>query len=463
MNATADGVAELAQWAVERAAMPDGGLPGPTHRKAVAVVLDDLAAGLAAAGEPEVQAAARIGARRGGGSGEATILVTGERAERGWAAASNAIAVTTPELDEGYRPVTCHGGLYTVPAATAEAEASDCNLADVVRCVALGYEVATRLARAFPPPLPPVLHPHAVFSPVGAATAVALMRGASAEGLRGVITAAATMAMNGPFAHAMDGSLVRNAWPGAGAWLGFAAVDWAEAGLVGGPASVHDALGNAQGGGASPHRLTEGLGERYAIDEGYHKPYGCCQYAHSTVEAALQVHADSTREVNADRVRRVVLEAHPLARELDNSNPDNSLAAKFSLPHVAAAVLATGDTGPLAFGAASLQDPRVLALRAKAEIGAYEPVRAPPHDRPARVTVEWTDGTATTAEVLSARGGADRPLEEADLLAKVTAATEPVAPGYTATAADVLAGRVDVATPWRDVLERLLRGDGAAR
>ncbi|MGH3098795.1 MAG: MmgE/PrpD family protein [Streptosporangiales bacterium] len=453
---TAAGVEALARWAAEQAATPGGGLPAATRRKAVMVVLDDLAAALAAAGESEVQAAARIGERRGGGTREATLLVTGGRAERGWAAASNAIAVTTPELDEGYRPVTCHGGLYTVPAAVAEAEATGRSLADVLGCVALGYEVATRLARAFPPPFPPILHPHAVFSPVGAATAVALLRGTSAAGLQDVITAAATMAMNGPFGHAMDGSLVRNAWPGAGAWLGFAAVDWAGAGLAGGHASVYEALANAQGGTVSPGRLTEGLGERYAVDDGYHKAYGCCQYAHSAVEAALQVHADSAGEITADRVRRIVLEVHPLAQELDNAAPRGSLAAKFSLPHIAAAVLATGEAGPLAFGASSLRDERIAELRAKAEIVDYGPVPAPPHDRPARVTVEWADGATTTAEVLSARGGADRPLEEADLLDKITAATSQVAPGYTAASRDLLAGTIDPATLWQEVLQRLL-------
>lgn len=463
---TAAGVEKLASWAAEQAVLPDGGPPAATRRKALAVVLDDLAAALAAADEPEVQAAARIGERRGGGTTEATLLVTGARAERGWAAASNAIAVTTPELDEGYRPITCHGGLYTVPAAVAEAEATGRSLADVLTCVALGYEVATRLARAFPPPLPPVLHPHAVFSPVGAATAVALMRGTPAGGLRNVITSAVTMAMSGPFGHAMDGSLVRNAWPGAGAWLGFAAVDWAEAGLAGGPASVYEALSNVQGGAVSPERLTDGLGERYAVDDGYHKAYGCCQYAHSAVEAALQVHADSAGGITVDRVRRIVLEAHPLARELDNADPQGSLAAKFSLPHIAAAVLATGEAGPLAFGAASLRDERIAALRAKAEIVDYGPVSAPPHDRPARVTVEWIDGGATTAEVLSARGGADRPLGEADLLEKITAATGRVAPGYTAAARDLLAGTIDPGTSWREVLQRLLRDatyEGSAR
>lgn len=453
---TAAGVGQLAQWAAERAGTPGAGLPDTTRRKALAVVLDDLAAALTAAREPEVRAAADVGARRGAGRPEATIVVTGDRVERGWAAASNAIAVTTPELDEGYRPISCHGGLYTVPAAVAEAEASDRSLADVVTSVVLGYEVATRFARAFPAPLPAVLHPHAVFSPVGAAAAVALMRRMSGADLEGVLTAAITMAMTGPFGHAVDGSLVRNAWPGAGAWLGFAAVDWASAGLSGGPASVYEVLGRAMRGKPEPRELTAGLGKGYAVDDGYHKPYGCCQYSHSTVEAALQVHENSGRPIEPDQVRRVVLEAHPWARELTNPAPHNSLAAKFSLPHIAATVLVGGTAGPHAFGTSSLYDARVEALRKRMEIVAYEPVPEPPKDRPSRVTIEWADGSSTTAEALSARGGADRPMTEADLLAKIEAMTTDIAPGYRNTAANLLVGKVSGDTPWSDVLGMLL-------
>ena len=46
------------------------------------------------------------------------------------------------------------------------------------------------------------------------------------------------------------------------------------------------------GGAVSPELLTRGLGEDWAILQGYTKIYACCQHLHSAVEAALGDHPD---------------------------------------------------------------------------------------------------------------------------------------------------------------------------
>jgi hypothetical protein len=67
----------------------------------------------------------------------------------------------------GDRPATCHGSLYTLPAALAEVEATGGTLGDLLTAVVLGYEVVTRVARAYRPPVPLALHPHATLSRSG--------------------------------------------------------------------------------------------------------------------------------------------------------------------------------------------------------------------------------------------------------------------------------------------------------
>ena len=457
------GVRDLAAWASRVARAGAGELPWWVRDRAVLVLLDDLAAAVGAGAEDEVAAVGALASRRGPVP-EATVLAGGGRAERGWAAFANGVATSWLELDEGYRRATCHGGLYAVPAAVAECEAEDATLGAALTAIVVGYEVATRAARAYPAPRPPVLHPHATLAPLGAATAVAAARGYDPRTLADTVTAAATLGMAGPFSHATSGALIRNAWPGMAAWTGITAADLATAGMAGAPNAFSEVFTTALGHEVVPTELTAGLpvnaapagSQRYAIEDGYHKVYACCQYAHAAVEAARTLRTGPVPGLEAGAVAEVCVQTHPLALALDDADPANVLAAKFSVPHAVAAVLVTGSTDPDVFSGALLSDPRVAAVRRRVRLAPHPDIGAPPHDRPARVTVTTRDGAEHTAEVRSARGGPDRPLTTGDLLDKWAALTRHRAPSFAVAAATLLDGTLDPARPLREVLATLL-------
>jgi 2-methylcitrate dehydratase PrpD len=433
---------------VDGAAAAVASEPGLRER-ALLVVLDDLAAMVFASGHAEVSAMAGAAVSR---AGEEATVVAGGRAARERAAAANAVAAAWDELDEGYRPATCHGGLYAVPAALAEVEAESGALDDLLTAVLVGYEVATAVARAFPAPKPPVLHPHATLSPVGAAAAITWLRTRSGAVVVEAADVAASMSMVGPFNHATGGAQDRNAWAAGGALLGFLAADSVALGLGGLPTTVADVFGSAFGQPADPAELAAPL-ERWAIHDGYHKPYAACQYTHAALECAL----DLAGRVDATQVEEVVVATHPLALALDDVAPTTALGGKFSVPHVVASVLVRGAADAAAFAAPGLSDPAVDALRRRVRLASYGDLPAAPHDRPARVTVTLRDGTVAEAECLSARGGPDRPLDVGDVLAKIGDLTAS-RPGFADQARALLDGRVPGAAPWRTVVADLLGG-----
>jgi 2-methylcitrate dehydratase PrpD len=398
-------------------------VPEPVLRTALTIVVDDLAAMIGAHAEPEVRAVSG----QVGGPAEATVVGRpGFRADRRGAALANAVAANWTELDGGYRPATCHGSLYTLPAAMAETEATGGSLGDLLTAVVIGYEVVTRVARAYRPPLPLVLHPHATLSPIGAAAALAAVRRMPAAEFGRAVLGAASLSLTGPFGHATEGATVRNAWAGAGAQLGFVAVDVAASGLTASPGVLDEVFGRVGGATASPAALTAGLGERYAVEDGYQKPYACCQYLHSSVEAAARVAADAA----GARIERIDVLAHPLAAALRNTAPQTTLAGRFSLPHSVATVLAAGDTGAAAFAGSALRDPDVARLRERVTVTEWADPPAPPHDRPARVRVVLADGRTLEETVLSAAGGPDRPLSREQLLTKYEALAAGLCRGF---------------------------------
>src|SRR5688500_20381248 len=79
------------------------------------------------------------------------------------------------ELSEGVRHAPGHGGAYAIPALLAESEAQGRTVEEVLRALAIAYEVTTRFALAFPFPVFNV-HPHAAFAAIGGAAAASLAR-----------------------------------------------------------------------------------------------------------------------------------------------------------------------------------------------------------------------------------------------------------------------------------------------
>ncbi|GAB3271411.1 MmgE/PrpD family protein [Kineosporia babensis] len=436
---------------IERLDRLAGGLPDDVRRKASLVLVDDLAAMVA--GHEHSEVAAFTGALRGTGSnGEATVL-DGSRAARDRAAAANAVAAGWDELDEGYRPATCHGGLYAIPAALAEAEANQAGLDELLTAVVAGYEVATAVARLFPAPRPLVLHPHATLSPIGAAAAVAWLRTRSGSGVLAAADVAATTSMSGPFRHATAGAQVRNLWAASGAMSGFLAVDATHAGLTADESTLLDVFANGYDYPLNEAELTA-RPEQFAILDGYHKLYATCQYAHSALEAARDL--ATAGGWDASQISQVTVATHPLAMPLDSTAPATALGGKFSLPHVVAAVLATGRDDAEVFSGRRLNDPAVAALRPKISLVPYEPLPEAPHDRPARVEVSFLNGTSRSATCLSAIGGPDRPLSEAQVLAKAGDLTAEAAPRFAAVATALVGGELDATRPWADVLHDLI-------
>ena len=453
---TEKGVKDLVQWA-SNVRLEE--IPEATLRRAVLIIADDLAAMVASRKEPEV---VRVHEQllRKRTVAEATVFRGGRpRTDRLFAAVANAVAANWSELDEGYRKATCHAGLYTLPALLAEAEAEGKTVGEVLRSAVISYEVITRIARGWAI-YPLILHPHAYFAAVGAASAIASLRHLDVKDFFNALTSSATLVVIGPFNHGVKGALVRNMWAASGAWHGMMSVDWALCGIGGLGSTFYDVYTTALGGAMHPEQLTSNLGEEWAIRDGYHKIFACCQYGHSAVEAALTIAADMPLGKTSQDIKRVVVEAHARGLTLDNYNPETTLAAKFSMPHIVAATLVLGHAGVEAFNSLALHQPEVVELRGRIELRPFLPEQEWPNDRPARVTVELKNGQVLSRDCMSAKGGPDRPFTEEEILAKVTQLTSEVYPNLASTLTDLLVlTPVKKAERWDTLVGRLIGGD----
>jgi len=428
---------------------PDFSPDAMTRERLCLVVIDNIAAMISAASERSVETLSELRASRACRP-EATT-VTGHCIDAPSAALVNAVAGGWNEVDEGYRPATCHGGLYTLPAVMAEVERQGGRVSDVFRGLLAGYETSTAYARAFTPPKPYRLHPHATLSAIGAAAGLSTVAAEDAPTIREVVPIAASMAMMGTFTHAPRGLLMRNGWAGQAAATGFTAMDFAAAGLASDDRELRRLFEDVLGFPMNDDEIHTRR-EEWAILEGYHKPYACCQYIHSAVEAAHDLTLDPAVRIDPGTVGRVIVRTHPLALNLDDDDPKTDLGAKFSVPHCVAAVLALGSTDPATFSSEHLGTDSVRRIRSLVQVEPYDSVGPPPNDRPAEVTVELIDGRSVTSLCLSAKGGPDRPLGRDEILAKARGLTSQAKPEFIQAASALLDGRIDIHDPWSNFL-----------
>jgi 2-methylcitrate dehydratase PrpD len=428
-------------------------IPAAVLSKAALVIADDLAAMIAARDEPEVKRA--HDQLLGYGSGRDVTVFRGgrPRTDRYSAVLANGIAGSWCELDEGFRHASCHAGLYTLPALLAEAELRNLTVGDVLRAAVVAYEITARFARCWRFPQL-TLHPHPQTAAIGGAAATGVARGYTAPLLMDAITAASTLVTAGHFEHAIDGALVRNVWAAVGTSNGMRAADWAQCGIGGkvdGPLSVYtDLLGQPP----NPRFLNERLGEDWSISSGFHKVHACCQSTHSAVEAMLMAVAEMGSRRGADDIERVVLETHRPG--MSNRRPATTLAAKFSYEHALATAQVHGHAGSEAFAAETLTEPRVARLRERIELRAYEPLPQPPHDRPARLTLHFNDGSTLVTQCLSAMGGPDRPFADDVIVDKIGTITRDVYPRLLPVMASIMAlDAPRLASGWETVVAEM--------
>lgn len=418
---SAEGVRRLVDWA---STVDCADIPAAVLSKGARILADDLCAIIAARNEPEVARFHELLISRAGRA-EATIYRGGRRhTDRVSAAVANGVAADWLELDEGYRKVSCHAGSYVIPALLAEAEVDGRDVREVLRALVLGYEVVTRIARGWLAP-DLAMQPHARYAAIGAAAAATLIRRMGPHDMLSAVTAATTLCCAGPRDHAVMGALVRNVWPAVGAWSGLMCADWASCGIGGIPEGPYDVFTRLLGGVARPDELTAGLGESWAVMDGFTKIHACCQHTHSAVEAAQDLRAKLVARGTAASIVKVQVDTHAGAMPLKNYQPATTLAAKFSVPHIIASTLVTGHAGVEAFTQSAIRDPEIARLRERVELHLFEPKLGPPHDRPARVTAVLEDGGTLTSECLSARGGPDRPFPESVLWDKSVALAQP--------------------------------------
>jgi 2-methylcitrate dehydratase PrpD len=394
--------------------------PQPVVLRAKEVLSDTLAVIAAGAQEEEMKA---LKQRLERGNGVSAMIGASARTEPGKAAFFNGTAGTFLELDEGNQFGRGHPGIHVIPAALAMAEEHRLPGRDLLTALVLGYEVGTRIGIACK--IRMSMHPHGTWGTVGAAVAAGKLMGYDQERMKEIINVSSSLGLATSRRTMLQGGTVRNVYAGMSGKMGILAYDLVQSGFTGEADGLSTVYGSVVSDTFSQEIMTEELGRRFEIARNYFKMHACCRYNHGTLDALEQIMAG--KALKPEDIERVDVETYSLAAQLCDQNPQNMLAAKFSIPFAVATTVVHGASGIESFRPQILQNPAVKALSGRVFVKEDPKLTAMmPARRPSRVQVTLKSGERLEAEVTMNKGDFEDPYGAADLERKFYSLAEPV-------------------------------------
>jgi len=389
-------------------------IPEAVRAHAKLVLLDTLGVILAGSVQPEV-AGVRARLTVTGGQG-ATVYAPGwPTTDPRTAALLNGLAGRSIELCEGHRFVSCQGAVQILPTALASAEWLERSGRETLAALIFGYEVAARLGAGLT--ARPLAHQNGQAPLLGAVAAGARLRGLGGEETSLALRIGATFVLTPSYTNAVAGATALNVAGGMSGFAGMLAPELALAGVAAQPNAIEEAFGQLVGDGFRPEAVTEQLGERWEIARNYFRLRACC----NPIYAALDALEDILTELRPrpETIERIEVATYRFAANMRESDPVNYFAAKYSLPHAAAALVLRGHAGYHAFTDDAVRDPAIAAFRRRVTVREDPTLNAHvPRLKPARVTVSFTDGRQATRLRETARGDFENPYGEAEVRKK---------------------------------------------
>lgn len=356
-------------------------LPPGVIQAAKANLFDTLACAIAGSNAPGV-AEVRDLAISWGGAPQAPVWCSQSRLPAHHAAWVNGMMAHARDFDDTHDAAVLHAGVSVVPAALAAAALRpEATGDDLLAGIIAGLELVCRLGIATTIGIIESGFIYtSLFGYFGATAAAARVLGLDALQTVNAIGIAYSQAA-GTHQVTRDAALTKRMQPGFAAKAALMSVQLAQREIRGAQNTFDGADGLFRTylrDGYDPHVLRDGLGSRFELVELSYKPYPCCRFDHTAIDAALAVRRQPGFDLS--RIERIKVGVNYQAYQAVCTPPDmrrhpkTGVQAQFSIPFTVACALVDGRVSLNHFSDEGLRRPDILALAAKVECAVDEDI-----------------------------------------------------------------------------------------
>ena len=414
-------------------------IPEPVLRRAEELLLDWAASALAGKGARAVETIEHFARQMGPNDGPCEVLISRRRTTPLFAALVNAAASHYAEQDDVHNGSVFHPGAVVFPSALAVAQALGSSGRDLLTAATVGYEVGIRVGEFLGRSHYKVFHTTGTAGTLAACAATGRLLGLSAHEMQHAFGSAGTQAA-GLWEFLRDAADSKQLHTAKAAADGLLAAYLAHDGFTGarrifeGP----QGMGAGMSTDADPARLTDRLGQRWALRETSFKFHASCRHTHPAADALLKVIIE--HDLAPERIACVRARVHRAAIDVLGpvTDPASVHQAKFSMGTVLAMIAVFRRAG-LAEFEGHFRDPAILAFRDRVTMVPDAEVEiAYPQRWIGKVDVATDDGRTFSARVDEPKGDPGNTLTREEIADK---AQRLAAYGHAATPDEVRALR----------------------
>ena len=357
------------------------------------------------------------------GAAQATILGRRERFDIMHAALLNGISSHVFDFDDTHLKTIIHPAGPVASAVLALAEYKSISGADLLHAFILGVETECRIGNAvYPEHYDIGWHITGTAGVFGAAAAAGKLLGLDEQQMIWALGIAGTQSSG---FREMFGTMCKSFHPGRAAQNGIASALLAKQNFTSSNRVLEAPRGFAHVMSTARNfeEITGNLGKVWETAHNSYKPFACGIVIHPSIDGCIQLRNE--HGLKAEDIRKIDLVVDPLVLELTGKKtPQTGLEGKFSVYHSCAAAVIYGAAGENEYGDAIVRDQRVITLRDKVEAVARDDIR----EDEAHVSITLNDGRVLKKHVEHAIGSLERPMTEANLIAKFDGLVRDVLP-----------------------------------
>ena len=401
-------------------------IPEPARKEAKRFLLDSVGCALAALNNEDMRQAFKY-IQMFGGHEHATVIGHGIKTNLGNATLMNALLIRAMDYNDIYWKQDPSHPSDIIPAALAPAEYKGLNGKDLLVGILIAYELEMRLCLTADPGVREVGWHHASLTQFVSPLVAARMFGLTED------QAVAACGISGSSHFTLGGVVaghltnMKNTADPMATEAGVRAAMLASTGYSGpvelfeGKEGVFEVIGNVKW---DTNEMLAGLGERFLITECGYKAFPTEALTHQPITAVMEVMSENgidPRKITEVKVETTTRGADILS-DPSKYEPKTKETADHSLPYCIAVAVTKGNVLPSDFEEQALTDPFVWEMLSKIKVVANAEIDALfPGVKRAIVTITTEDGASFTKQADHAKGRAESPLSDEELIDKFRA------------------------------------------